>query len=178
VAERVARFLGIGEVRAEVLPAQKLEAVLSQTRAGFRPLVVGDGINDALALRAGAVGVAMGAAGTDVALASADIVLMTSDLRRLGTAIRLSRRCRRTIHVNVGLGLGWTLALVALAATGALGLQGALIAAVLHNAGTLAVIANAGRLLRFDEVEAGQPVPTPGHVPGVAPAMTPMPHSP
>ena len=121
--------------------------MLAQTRAGYRPLVVGDGINDSLALRAGAVGVAMGAAGTDVALASADLVLMTSDLRRLATAIRLSRRCRRTIHVNVGLGLGWTLAIVALAATGVLGAEGALVAAVLHNVGTLAVMANAGRLL-------------------------------
>jgi cation transport ATPase len=152
VAARIGRFLGIGDVRAEALPEQKLEAVLAQTRAGLRPLVVGDGINDSLALRAGAVGVAMGAAGTDVALASADLVLMTSDLRRLGTAIRLSRRCRRTIHVNVGLGLGWTLAIVALAAAGLLGAEGALVAAVLHNAGTLAVMGNAGRLLRFDEL--------------------------
>jgi Zn2+/Cd2+-exporting ATPase len=152
VATRIGRFLGIADMQAEALPEQKLEAVLAQIRAGRRPLVVGDGINDALALRAGAVGVAMGAAGTDVALASADLVLMTSDLRRLATAIRLSRRCRRTIHVNVGLGLGWTLAIVALAASGLLGVEGALVAAVLHNAGTLVVMANAGRLLRFDEV--------------------------
>jgi Zn2+/Cd2+-exporting ATPase len=152
VAARIGRFLGIADVRAEALPEQKLDAVLAQTRAGYRPLVVGDGINDSLALRAGAVGIAMGAAGTDVALASADLVLMTSDLRRLATAIRLSRRCRRTIHLNVGLGLGWTLAIVALAAAGLLGAEGALIAAVLHNAGTLAVMANAGRLLRFDEL--------------------------
>ena len=152
VAARIGRFLGIADVRAQALPEQKLDAVLAQTRAGYRPLVVGDGINNSLALRAGAVGVAMGAAGTDVALASADLVLMTSDLRRLATAIRLSRRCRRTIHLNVGLGLGWTLAIVTLAATGALGAEGALVAAVLHNAGTLAVMANAGRLLRFDEL--------------------------
>jgi Cd2+/Zn2+-exporting ATPase len=151
VAARVGRFLGITEVQAEALPEQKLDAVLAQTRAGRRPLVVGDGINDSLALRAGAVGVAMGAAGTDVALASADLVLMTSDLRRLATAIRLSRRCRHTIHLNVALGLGWTVAIVALAAAGLLGSQGALVAAMLHNAGTLAVMANAGRLLRFDE---------------------------
>jgi Cd2+/Zn2+-exporting ATPase len=154
VAAMIGRLLGIADVRAEALPEQKLEAVLAQTRAGYRPLVVGDGINDSLALRAGAVGVAMGAGGTDVALASADLVLMTSDLRRLATAIRLSRRCRRTIHLNVGLGLGWTLAIVALAATGLLGAEGALVAAVLHNAGTLAVMANAGRLLRFDELSA------------------------
>src|ERR1700722_14112229 len=162
VAMKIGRFLGIADVRAEALPEQKLDAVLAQTRAGYRPLVVGDGINDSLALRAGAVGVAMGAAGTDVALASADLVLMTSDLRRLATAIRLSRRCRRTIHANVGLGLGWTLAIVALAATGLLGAEGALIAALLHNAGTLAVMANAGRLLRFDELTTTTPEPAPG----------------
>ena len=168
VAMKIGRFLGIAEVRAEALPEQKLDAVLAQTRAGYRPLVVGDGINDSLALRAGAVGVAMGAAGTDVALASADLVLMTSDLRRLATAIRLSRRCRRTIHVNVGLGLGWTLAIVALAATGVLGAEGALVAAVLHNVGTLAVMANAGRLLRFDELTPTNPEPVAGRaVPAV-----------
>jgi Zn2+/Cd2+-exporting ATPase len=162
VAARVARFLGITEVQAEALPEQKLDAVLAQTRAGRHPLVVGDGINDSLALRAGAVGVAMGAAGTDVALASADLVLMTSDLRRLATAIRLSRRCRRTIHLNVALGLGWTVVIVALAAAGLLGSQGALVAAMLHNAGTLAVMANAGRLLRFDETGAPRAAPAPG----------------
>jgi Zn2+/Cd2+-exporting ATPase len=161
VAARIGRDLGIADVRAEALPEQKLDAVLAQTRAGLRPLVVGDGINDSLALRAGAVGVAMGAAGTDVALASADLVLMTSDLRRLATAIRLSRRCRWTIHLNVALGLGWTLAIVALAATGVLGAEGALIAAVLHNVGTLAVMANAARLLRFDEAGTA-----PGEAPG------------
>lgn len=151
VARAVAQSLGIAEVRAEALPEQKLACVLEEMRAGRRPLVVGDGINDALALKAGAVGVAMGAAGTDVALASADVVLMTNDLRRLGTCVRLSRACRRTIHANVAIGLGWTVAIVAGAATGILGDSGALIAALLHNGGTLVVMANAGRLLKFNE---------------------------
>ncbi len=173
VATRIGRFLGIADVRAEALPEQKLEAVLAQTRAGYRPLVVGDGINDSLALRAGAVGVAMGAGGTDVALASADLVLMTSDLRRLATAIRLSRLCRRTVHLNVGLGLGWTLAIVMLAATGLLGAEGALVAAILHNAGTLAVMANAGRLLRFDETITV--TPDPKAVPAMPPGLRPGP---
>ncbi len=151
VAMRIAAVLGISSVQAGALPHEKLERVLEETEAGFRPLVVGDGINDALALRAGAVGVAMGGHGTDAALASADLVLMTGDLRRLGTCVRLSRRCRTTIYVNVGLGLGWTATIIAVAATGVLGSGGALIAALAHNAGTLAVMANAGRLLRFEE---------------------------
>jgi len=151
VARRIADFLDMSEVRAEALPEQKLACVLDEMRLGYRPLVVGDGINDSLALKAGAVGVAMGAQGTDVALASADLVLMSNDLRRLGTCIRLSRRCRRTIHVNVGMGLGWTVVIIGCAATGLLGASGALLAAVLHNFGTMAVMANAGRLLKFRE---------------------------
>jgi Zn2+/Cd2+-exporting ATPase len=151
VARRVGEALGIGDVRAEALPEQKMERVLQEVEDGFRPLVVGDGINDSLALKVGAVGVAMGAQGTDVALASADIVLMSSDLRRLGTCLRLSRRCRRTIHTNVVIGLTWTVVLVALASAGILGSEGAIIAAVFHNLSTLMGMANAGRLLRFDE---------------------------
>jgi Zn2+/Cd2+-exporting ATPase len=151
VARRVGEALGIGEICAEALPEQKMERVLGELRQGYRPMVVGDGINDSLALKAGAVGVAMGAQGTDVALASADLVLMTSDLRRLGTCVRLSRRCRRTIHVNVALGLGWTMTLIVLAACGLLGSEGAIVAAVVHNVSTLLGMANSGRLLLFDE---------------------------
>ncbi|HTZ79987.1 MAG TPA: cation-translocating P-type ATPase [Stellaceae bacterium] len=154
VARRIAGLLGLTVVHAEALPAQKMDYVLDEIAAGYRPLVVGDGINDSLALKAGAVGVAMGARGTDVALASADLVLMTNDLRRLGTCIRLSRRCRRTIYANVGIGLGWTIVIVALAATGVLGAGGPLIAAVTHNVSTLVVMANAGRLLKFQELLA------------------------
>jgi len=157
VAHRIGAELGIGEVCAEALPEQKMDRVLAEIRAGFRPLVVGDGINDTLALKVGAVGVAMGAQGTDVALASADLVLMTSDLRRLATAIRLSRRCRRTIHVNVVIGLGWTIALVGLAAAGVLGAEGAIIAALLHNLSTFIGLGNAGRLLLFDETRGRPP---------------------
>lgn len=152
VAARIGAELGIGDIEAEVLPEAKMRRVLAEARAGHRPLVVGDGINDSLALKAGAVGIAMGAQGTDVALASADLVLMTSDLRRLATAIRLSRSCRSTIHVNVAMGLGWTLLLVALAAAGVLGAEGALIAALMHNVATFLGVANAGRLLLFDEI--------------------------
>jgi Cd2+/Zn2+-exporting ATPase len=151
VANDIAQQVGIVDVVAQTLPEDKLQRVNAEIARGFRPMVIGDGINDSLALKAGVVGVAMGAGGADIALASADIVLIGSDLRRLGTCVRLSRRCRRTLHANVVIGLGWTLAIVALAAFGLLGLTGALIAAVLHNLSTLLVLGNAGRLLRFDE---------------------------
>lgn len=151
VAETIAAQVGITRVVAEALPEDKMREVNQELQAGFRPLVVGDGINDSLALKAGVVGVAMGAGGADIALAAADIVLINGDLRRLGTCIRLSRQCRRTLQVNVLIGLGWTLAIVVAAAFGLLGAAGAMIAALLHNFSTLLVLTNAGRLLRYDE---------------------------
>lgn len=151
VADTLAREVGIADVQAQALPEDKLNRVKGEIAHGFRPMVVGDGINDSLALKAGVVGVAMGAGGADIALASADIVLIGSDLRRLGTCVRLSRLCRQTLQVNVIIGLGWTLAIVALAAFGLLGVAGAMLAAVLHNLSTLLVLGNAGRLLRFQE---------------------------
>ena len=151
VAENVAVKVGISDVHSQALPEDKLTRVRGEIASGFRPMVVGDGINDSLALKAGVVGVAMGAGGADIALASADIVLIGSDLRRLGTCVRLSRQCRRTLQVNVIIGLGWTLAIVAFAAFGLLGAAGAMVAAILHNLSTLLVLGNAGRLLRFHE---------------------------
>ncbi|WP_282363390.1 cation-translocating P-type ATPase [Pseudomonas sp. PS01297] len=151
VADHLAQAVGISEVQAQALPEDKLKRVLGEIDSGFRPMVVGDGINDSLALKAGVVGVAMGAGGADIALASSDIVLIGSDLRRLGTCVRLSRECRHTLQVNVVIGLGWTLAIVAAAAFGWLGAAGAMIAALLHNLSTLLVLGNAGRLLRFHE---------------------------
>lgn len=150
-ARQVAAEAGIDEVDAEMLPEQKLERVTQEIRAGRRPMVVGDGINDSLALRAGAVGVAMGAQGADVALASADLALMTNDLKRLATVIRLSRRCRRTIYVNVAIGVGFAFGLIVLASAGVLGVEAPIIAALLHNVSTFIGLGNAGRVLLFDE---------------------------
>jgi Zn2+/Cd2+-exporting ATPase len=154
VARRVAQEVGIDEVIAEMLPEQKMDRVMDEIKVGHRPMVVGDGINDSLALRAGAVGVAMGGHGADVALASADLALITNDLRRLGTCVRLSRRCRSTISVNVAIGLGFTFVLTGLAGAGVLGVEAPIIAALLHNLSTFLGLGNAGRLLLFDETQA------------------------
>ncbi len=155
-ATSVAEKVGIPNVIAHALPEDKFAAVRREIAAGFRPMVVGDGINDSLALKAGVVGVAIGAGGADIALASADVILVGADLRRLGTCLRLSRRCRQILQINVLIGLGWTIAVMALAMFGLLGASGALVAAILHNMSTLLVLGNAGRLLRFQEVLDGR----------------------
>jgi heavy metal translocating P-type ATPase len=140
--------LGLDETLPELLPEQKLEVVEEEKKKGHTVAVVGDGVNDALALAAGDVGVAMGAMGCDVALQSADVVLMTNDLRRLATAFQLSSRTRATINVNVFVGAGFSILMLALAAFGVLSpLSGAL----LHNLGAVFVVLNSARLLRFSE---------------------------
>ncbi len=112
VAEAIAAELGIDEVRAGLLPGQKMDAVRALRKEG--PVaMVGDGINDAPALALADVGIAMGAAGTDTALETADVALMADDLSRLPYALRLSRRADRTIRQNItaSLVIKFTLAL-------------------------------------------------------------------
>jgi len=154
VAQKVAAEVGIDTVVSQALPHDKLDYVMHELEAGHHPLVVGDGLNDVLAIKAGATSIAMGERGIDIAVASADIVLLGDDLRRIPTCIRLGRRCRRTATINAAIGLLWTVEIIALAA---LGLLGAVWVAILHNVGTFIVIANAGRLLRIDEDAASQP---------------------
>lgn len=152
VAQRLAREVGIETVVAQALPHDKLDYVLREIDAGHHPLVVGDGLNDVLAIKAGSTSVAMGERGIDIAVASADVVLLADDLRRLPDCIRLGRHCRSIATANAAIGLAWTVAVIALAA---LGVLSAVASAILHNVGTLVVIANAGRLLRRDADAAG-----------------------
>ena len=146
VAEQVAGTLGIEVVIAEVLPAQKLLAVRAEVAAGRRVMVVGDGVNDALALASGDVGVAMGAMGSEIALRSADVALMTNDLGRLPLAVRLARATRAVINQNLLVGAGFSALMLALAAAGVVS---PLAGAVLHNLGEVYVVFNSARLLRF-----------------------------
>ncbi|PLZ00330.1 heavy metal translocating P-type ATPase [Burkholderia sp. WAC0059] len=152
VARKLAAEVGLGTVVSQALPHDKLDYVLGEIAAGHHPLVVGDGLNDVLAIKAGSTSVAMGERGIDIAVASADVVLLADDLRRIPDCIRLGRRCRRIATANAAIGLGWTVVVIALAA---LGLVGAVWSAILHNVGTLVVIANAGRLLRRAQDDDG-----------------------
>ena len=153
VAVAVGEATGVDEVRAGLLPQDKLDAVRELQRAGYVVAMVGDGVNDAPALAVADLGVAMGAAGSAVALETADIALMADNLLKLPEAIRLARRTVATMHQNIAVAL----ATVSLLLLGVL-LGGVTMAAgmLVHEASVLVVILNAMRLLR-----GRNPVPTP-----------------
>lgn len=148
VAARVAREIGCEEVVAECLPQNKVEFVRSMKTRGYRVAVVGDGVNDAPALAAGDMGVAMGAAGSEVAIHSATIALMNSDLKRLPFLVRLSRSTRSVINQNFLFGVFFIIGGLALAA---FGYVNAVVAAIMHNLGSLLVVFNSARLVRQGE---------------------------
>ncbi len=148
VAARVAREIGCQEVVAECLPQNKVEYVRQMKAKGYRVAVVGDGVNDAPALAAGDIGIAMSAAGSEVAIHSATIALMNNDLRRLPFLIRLSRQTRSVINQNFLLGILFVLGGLTLAI---FGIIHPLVAALLHVAGGVLVVLNSFRLVRQGE---------------------------
>jgi P-type E1-E2 ATPase len=146
VARSVGEALGMDDVVAEVLPAQKLEVVRAEQAAGRTVMMVGDGVNDAPALGGADVGVAIGAELNEVALGGADVALLGTDLRRLPRLIALSDMTRRVIGQNVWLAFGLSVVLIALAAGGILN---PLTGALFQSAAVLAVVVNSARILRF-----------------------------
>ncbi len=150
-ARAVGRSVGLDEVRAGLLPEQKVEAVDALVRQYGRVAMIGDGVNDAPALAKATVGIAMGGAGTDVALETADAALMGDDLAKLPFAIALSRAARSVIRQNVWVSLGVVAALVPLTALGIAGIGPAVL---VHEGSTVVVVLNALRLLAFEERSA------------------------
>jgi Cd2+/Zn2+-exporting ATPase len=155
VANRVAAELGCTDFKAHCLPQDKLAIVEQIKEAGHTVVVVGDGINDAPALAAGDLGIAMGAAGSDVAINTASIALMSNDLKRLPFLVRLSRKTRSVINQNLFFGVLFIIMGVAAAAAAWLPV---IYAAVLHFAGSLIVVFNSARLVRYGEELHHEPV--------------------
>jgi Zn2+/Cd2+-exporting ATPase len=141
----VAAELGADEVRAGLLPHEKVEAVRELTRSSRGVAMVGDGVNDAPAMAVATVGIAMGAAGTDVAIETADVVLMSDDLEKVDYVIHLGKRARRVVRQNVWFSVGWMAILVVVATVVGMPLT---LAVVAHEGSTLLVVLNGLRLLR------------------------------
>ena len=148
VATRVAAEIGCEEAKGDCLPQNKVEFVRAVKAKGYHVAVIGDGVNDAPALAAGDIGIAMGAAGSEVAIHSATIALMNNDLRRLPFLVKLSRSTRAVINQNFLFGVFFIIGGLSAAAFGWLN---PILAAVLHNAGSLIVIFNSARLVRKGE---------------------------
>jgi Cd2+/Zn2+-exporting ATPase len=143
VAEAIAREAGVDEVHAQLLPEDKVR-VVHEMRSVGPVAMVGDGINDAPALAAADIGIAMGAGGTDVAMETADVVLMNDQLHNIALALDISRRARRVVAQNLTFALGVIVVMVVATLWGRVPLP---VGVVMHEGSTVLVCLNGLRLL-------------------------------
>ena len=143
--------LGIREMRANCLPEDKLNEIRRWQEEGSRVCMIGDGINDAPALKTATVGIAMGGVGSDIAVEAADIALVDDEVKELPHLLALSRRMMSTIHLNLAFSMGLNFLAIFLAMTGVLN---PVVGALVHNAGSVAVILNSALLLKWRKKEA------------------------
>ena len=148
VAQRIAGTVGLTDVRAELLPENKLTAIKALQQQYGAIAMTGDGVNDAPALATATVGIAMGGAGTAVALETADVALMGDDLGKLPFAVGLSRAARAIIRQNLAVSLGVIGLLLLTSVSGFMQLSWAVI---FHEGSTLVVVINALRLLGYKQ---------------------------
>lgn len=153
-ASAAASRAGITDVMADCLPESKLEAIRLREKAGEPVCMVGDGVNDAPALKAATVGIAMGGVGSDIAIEAADAALVGDDIMEIPHLLALSKRVMRTIAVNISASMFLNFAAIALAVAGWLS---PVLGALVHNAGSVAVIINSALLLNWK----GKPRPAP-----------------
>ena len=145
-AGAIAARLGIREVRAGCLPEDKLEEIGRWQRDGVHVCMIGDGVNDAPALKKADVGIAMGGVGSDIAVEAADIALVDDEVKELPHLMALSRRMMSTIRMNLTFSMGLNFLAIFLAMAGTLN---PVVGALVHNAGSVAVILNSALLIKW-----------------------------
>ena len=145
-AAAIAAQLHIGEVHANCLPEDKLSHIRAYQAVGEKVCMIGDGVNDAPALKAADVGIAMGGVGSDIAVDAADIALVDDEVKELPHLIALSKRMMRTIKLNITFSLTLNFIAIVLAITGTLN---PVVGALVHNAGSVLVITNSALLLKW-----------------------------
>ena len=150
-AENIAKQLGIADVHANCLPEDKLNRIGSLQSAGNAVCMIGDGINDAPALKKADVGIAMGGVGSDIAVDAADIALVDDEVKELPHLFALSKKMMTTIKINLTFSMGLNFLAIVLAITGWLG---TVIGALVHNTGSILVIINSALLLGWRKTES------------------------
>lgn len=155
VASRVAKQVKIEEVKAECFPQDKLNLIDEYEKNNKMVCMVGDGINDAPALKKSFVGIAMGNVGSDIAVDAADIVLVRDDINNLPHLLKISKRMMKTIRVNLIFSMTLNFVAVILAMTG---LLGPVVGALVHNVGSVIVIINSALLLKYNKRNASKEI--------------------
>jgi heavy metal translocating P-type ATPase len=145
-AENLGRSIGITEIHANCLPENKLMYIKEYQQLGDSVCMIGDGINDAPALKTANVGIAMGGVGSDIAVDAADIVLVDDDVKELPHLFALSKKMMTTIKINLSFSMGLNFVAIILAITGILN---PVVGALVHNAGSVLVITNSALLLKW-----------------------------
>lgn len=149
-AKAIASEIGIVNVYANCLPETKMKIIEQYQSKGNAVCMIGDGINDAPALKAASVGIAMGGIGSDIAVDAADIVLVNDEVKELPHLIALSRRMMTTIKCNLSFSMGLNFLAIILAITGILN---PIVGALVHNCGSVLVIINSALLLKWKKME-------------------------
>ena len=147
-ADVIGKQLGIREIHANCLPEDKLNQIGAFQKLGNDVCMIGDGINDAPALKKANVGIAMGGVGSDIAVDAADIALVDDEIKELPHLLALSKKMMKTIKLNLTFSMGLNFLAIALAITG---LLGPVVGALVHNAGSVVVIINSAMLLRWKQ---------------------------
>ena len=145
-AQRVAKTIGITSVSAQCLPETKLQFIGNEQHQGQKVVMIGDGVNDAPALKSAHVGIAVAGAGNNIAMESADIVMVGERIEEIPHLVRLSRKMMRVIRINLAMAMGINFAAVVLAMGG---WMGPVVGALVHNAGSVLVILHSASLLKF-----------------------------